>query len=104
MLYHIDVDIDYAALGERREDILRKEWTRTAELIERGIAIGEWRKADGQGVIAVWDCESHEALNALLRDLPISPYLKSVRVLALIEHPLWPGGRLRREAKGEKDA
>lgn len=94
MLYHIDVDIDYAALGSRREEILKREWARTGELIASGIAIAEWRKADGQGVIAVWDCESHEALNTLLRELPIAPYLKQVRVLPLIAHPLWPTGRL----------
>lgn len=94
MLYHIEVDIDYAALGDRREAVLKAEWARTEELIGRGVAVGEWRKADGQGVIAVWDCASHDELNALLRGLPLTPYFKRVEVKALIEHPLWPKGRL----------
>lgn len=94
MLYHIDVDIDYAALGDRRDEILRAEWAVTGDLIRRGIALGEWRKANGQGVIAVWDCASHVDLNALLRDLPLAPFFKRIDILPLIEHPLWPNGRL----------
>lgn len=95
MLYHIDVEIDYGALGARRDEILRAEWNKTAELIKRGIALAEWRKASGRGVIAVWDCASHEELNDILRGLPIGPYLTRVDVVPMVEHPLWPKGRLK---------
>ena len=95
MLYHIDADIDYAALGEAKEAILEAEWARTLELIERGVAIGEWRKASGRGVVAVWDCASHDELTELLRSIPLAPYLTKVEVTPLVDHPLWPRGRLR---------
>jgi len=95
MLYHIDVEIDYAALGDARERILKEEWGRTQELIDRGVALAEWRKASGRGVIAVWDCVSHDEVNELLRGLPLSPYLVRIDVTPLVEHPLWPKGRLR---------
>jgi len=95
MLFQLDVEIDYPALGERREQILRAEWAKTQELIDRGIAIAEWRKASARGVIAVWDVASHDELNALIRSLPLSPWLTRVEVTPLVEHPLWPGGRLK---------
>lgn len=94
MLYHIDVEIDYGKLGDQRDEILRAEWARTHELIEEGIAVAEWRKASGRGVIAVWDVASHEALNQLLRSLPIAPWLSRIEATPLVEHPLWPKGRL----------
>jgi muconolactone delta-isomerase len=53
----------------------------------------EWRKASGKGVIAVWDCTSHEALAEILRGLPIAPYLTRIEVTPLVAHPLWPDGR-----------
>jgi len=95
MLYHIDVEIDYAALGDARERILKDEWRRTQELIDQGVALAEWRKASGRGVIAVWDCASHDEVNELLRGLPLSPYLTRIDVTPLVDHPLWPKGRLR---------
>ena len=94
MLFHLDVDIDYGALGERRDAVLKAEWTRTQELIEAGIAIAEWRKASGKGVIAVWNCASNEALHDILRALPLGPYVTTIAVTPLIPHPLWPDGRL----------
>jgi muconolactone delta-isomerase len=95
MLYHIDVEIDYAALGEAKEVILKAEWARTQELIERGVAIGEWREANGRGVIAVWDCAGHDEVNEILRGIPLAPYLNKVEVTPLVDHPLWPRGRVR---------
>jgi muconolactone delta-isomerase len=95
MLYHLDVEIDYMGLGERRDMLLRAEWAKTQELIDRGIAVAEWRKASGRGVIAVWDVAGHDELNELLRSLPLSPWLTRVEATPLIDHPLWPGGRLK---------
>jgi muconolactone delta-isomerase len=95
MLYHIDVDIDYVSLGSRRAEILQAEWRRTEDLIAAGIAVAEWRKANGQGVIAVWDCASHDELSRILASLPLTPYFRRVDVMPLTDHPLWPGGRLR---------
>ncbi len=90
MLYHIDVDIDYAALGARKDEILKQEHARTKELLAQGIAVTEFRRADAHGVIAVWNCRSHDHLNELLRGLPIYPYLSDIRVTALVDHPLFP--------------
>jgi muconolactone delta-isomerase len=95
MLYHIDVDIDYAALGARRDEILKAEWAVTENLMAQGIALAEWRKASGRGVIAVWDCESHAKVNEILRSLPLAPYLTKVEVIPLVDHPMWPNGRLK---------
>ena len=95
MLYHIDVDIDYAALGDARDAVLKAEWARPQQLIKQGIAVGEWRKASGRGVIAVWDCASHDELNEILGGIPLAPYLARVEVTPLIDHPLWPKGRLK---------
>ena len=93
MLYLIDVEIDYAAMGEKRDELIAAEHERTRELVDDGVAVIEWRKASGRGVYAVWDCEDHGALNALLRSLPLSPYLTKVEIAPLIPHPLWPDGR-----------
>ena len=90
MLYHIDVDIDYGALGDSRDAILKAEWDRTAALKEEGVVIAEYRRADAMGVIAVWNCRSHDHLAGLLRDLPIYPYLADIRVVPLVDHPLFP--------------
>ena len=95
MLFHLDVDIDYAALGNRRAEVLKAEWAATEKLIERNIAVAEWRKASGTGVIAVWDCASHTELAALLQSIPLAAYLRNVVVTPLVDHPLWPNGRLK---------
>ena len=93
MLYMIEAEIDYAALGDKRDEVLASEHARTKKLHEEGIAIAEWRIASGAGVVAVWDCESHEKLNELLRGLPIARYISRTQVTPLIPHPLWPDGR-----------
>ncbi|MEC9344457.1 MAG: muconolactone Delta-isomerase family protein [Pseudomonadota bacterium] len=93
MLYMIEAEIDYAALGDDRDKVLAAEHARTQALHEEGIAVAEWRIASGAGVIAIWDCESHERLNELLRGLPIARYLVRMTVTPLIPHPLWPDGR-----------
>ena len=94
MLFHVSVDIDYAGLGDRRDAILRQEWEKTRELIATGVILGAWRKANGRGVIEVWDCISNEALKSLLASLPLSPWLQNIDIEPLTEHPLFPGGRL----------
>ncbi len=93
MLYMIEADIDYAALGEQRDEVLKAEHARTKALHEEGVAVAEWRIASGSGVIAVWNCESHLRLNEILRGLPIAPYIRRTQVTPLIPHPLWPDGR-----------
>lgn len=93
MLYMIEAEIDYAALTDRRGEVLAAEHARTQSLYEEGIAVAEWRIASGSGVIAIWDCESHEKLNEILRGLPLSPYIRRTQVTPLIPHPLWPDGR-----------
>jgi len=90
MLYHIDVRIDYGALGPRKDVILNAEWERTAALKAAGVVVAEFRRADAAGVIAIWNCRSHDHLNELLRGLPIYPYLDDIRVTPLVDHPLFP--------------
>lgn len=97
MLYLIDVEIDYARMGEDRDDLIAAEHGRTRELVEEGVAVIEWRKASGRGVVAVWDCRDHAHLNELLRSLPLSPFLSKTEIMPLVPHPLWPDGRQQGE-------
>jgi muconolactone delta-isomerase len=93
MRYLIEFYLRYQDLGERREQVIDAELARTAELCASGMVIGEWRRADARGAVAVWDCPSHDVLNETLRSLPIWPYLSDVKVTPLIDHPSFPGGR-----------
>ena len=97
MLYLIDVEIDYARMGENRDGLIALEHDRTQELFDEGIAVIEWRKASGRGVTAVWDCRDHGHLNELLRSLPLAPYLSKAEVTPLVPHPLWPDGRRHKD-------
>ncbi len=93
MLYLLDVEIDYARMGERVVEIRAAEHARVRELIAQKTVVVEWLKANGRGVYAVWDCASHDELRRLLADLPMSPYLSRVDLHPLTEHPLFPAGR-----------
>lgn len=94
MLFLIEADVDYAGLGDRRAAVFQAEHAATATLIRRGVALGEWRKADGSGVICVWSVTDRAELDAILDGLPIRPWLPRIVVRELAEHPLFPGGRL----------
>jgi muconolactone delta-isomerase len=94
MLFHIEADVDHAALGAQRAAVLAAEHAATSALIAQGIALGEWRKADGSGVICVWSVADRAELDAILDSLPIRPFLPRIAVRELAEHPLFPGGRL----------
>lgn len=93
MLYLLDVDIDYARMGDRVPEIRAAEHARVKELITQGVVVAEWLKASGRGVVAVWDCPSHEALREAIAGVPMAPYLTKVDVQPVVEHPLFPGGR-----------
>ena len=54
MLYHLDVDIDYARMGADKESIRRREHERVRAMIAEGIVVCEWLKASGLGVLAIW--------------------------------------------------
>ena len=92
MLYLLDVDLDYGALGERRAALLQAEHARVAALVREGVVLCEWRKASGRGIYAVWDCRSHEQLRETIASVPLAPYLTKVDAIPLVEHPLFPGG------------
>lgn len=92
MLYLLDVDIDYARMGERVDEIRAAEHARVRELIALGVVRVEWLKASGRGVFAVWDCVSHDHLRQVISSIPMAPYLARVDVQPLTEHPLFPGG------------
>jgi muconolactone delta-isomerase len=94
MLALIEADVDYAGLGDRKAEIFAAEHAATLALIHRGVALGEWRKADGSGVICVWSVADRAELDAILAGLPIRPWLPRIVVRELAEHPLFPGGRL----------
>lgn len=95
MLYHLDVDIDYARMGEGKAELLKAEHARVKALIEEGVVIVEWLKANGLGVLCIWSCRDHAHLRELLSSLPLTPYLTKIDVQPLVDHPLFPGGRSR---------
>lgn len=93
MLYLLDVEIDYARMGDRLPEIRTAEHNRVKDLIAEGVVVVEWLKANGRGVFAIWDCPSHEALRKVIASVPMAPYLSRVDLQPLTEHPLFPGGR-----------
>jgi len=93
MLYLLDVEIDYARMGERLQEIRAAEHARVKELIAEGVVVVEWLKANSRGIYAIWDCPSHEALKKAIASVPMAPYLSKVDLVPLTEHPLFPGGR-----------
>lgn len=93
MLYLLDVEIDYARMGDRVVELRAAEHLRVSELVREGVVVVEWLKASGRGIYAVWDCPSHEALRRTIASVPMAPFLSKVDVHPLTEHPLFPGGR-----------
>lgn len=93
MLYLLDVEIDYARMGDRVAELRAAEHARVADLVREGVVLVEWLKASGRGVFAVWDCPSHDALRRTIASVPMAPYLSRVEVVPLTEHPLFPDGR-----------
>jgi muconolactone delta-isomerase len=93
MLYLLDVEIDYAGIGDRLAEVRAAEHARVKDLISEGVVVVEWLKANGRGIYAIWDCPSHDALKEAIASVPMAPYLSKVDLVALTEHPLFPGGR-----------
>lgn len=93
MLYLLDVEIDYATMGDQVAQLRAAEHARVTDLIAQGVVVVEWLKASGRGIFAVWDCPSHEALRRTIASVPMAPYLSRVDVHPLTEHPLFPAGR-----------
>jgi muconolactone delta-isomerase len=93
MLYLLDVEIDYARMGDTVATVRAAEHAHVKELIAQGVVVVEWLKANGRGVYAIWDCPSHDALKSALASVPMAPFLSRVELHPLTEHPLFPGGR-----------
>lgn len=90
MIYMIDAKIDYNLIGGRMEELLPKEWEKTAEMVKSGKLIGIWRKANAKGVVAIWNMPDHDAVNAQIRAMPLYPYFSEIDVVPLIAHPRYP--------------
>lgn len=92
MLYMIDVEIDYARMGDQRDALLAAEHAHVRNLVADGIVKVEWRKASGRGVVVIWECRDLDHLNEIIAGIPLAPYLSKTDVTALAPHPLWPDG------------
>ena len=90
MLFLIDVDIDYAKLGNDRDQMLEQEWKRSKELYDSGIMLRIWRKANAKGAVAVWDVPDNESLRENITKMPLYPYFTQIRVTPLLPHPRFP--------------
>ncbi len=90
MLFLVDTDIDFHRLGDRRDDVFKAEWEAVESQWKRGVMLRLWRKANGLGVIGVWDVADSEALRNELTALPLFLYFSAVRVTPLIAHPQYP--------------
>ncbi|HYF17259.1 MAG TPA: muconolactone Delta-isomerase family protein [Ramlibacter sp.] len=93
MLFLLDVEIDYARMGDQLAKVRAAEHARVQELIAEGVVVVEWLKADRSGVWAIWDCASEAEARELAASVPMAPYLSRVDVHPVVEHPLFPGGR-----------
>jgi len=91
MIYLLDVDIEYNQLGDKLQEILPNEWEQTEALYESGRLIGIWRKANGKGVIAIWNMPDHDAVLDQIRKMPLYPYMSKIGLEPLVAHPKYPG-------------
>lgn len=85
----LDADIEYGRLGPERDRILAAERERSKALLAQGIMLGGYRKANAKGVIAFWDCPSHDALRENVLAMPLYPYFSDLRVTPLTVHPIF---------------
>jgi muconolactone delta-isomerase len=90
MLFLVETDIDLYRLAERRDEVFKAEWAAVESQWTRGVMLRLWRKANGKGIIGVWDVPDNEALRAELTALPLFVYFSDVRVTALVAHPQYP--------------
>ena len=90
MIYHIEAKIDYNLIQDKLDALLPLEWQQTAKMFESGQLLGIWRKANAQGVIAIWNMPDHDAVNAQIRAMPLYPYISQIEVTPLIAHPKYP--------------
>ncbi|MFI5313096.1 MAG: muconolactone Delta-isomerase family protein [Candidatus Dormibacteria bacterium] len=90
MLFLVDTDIDFHRLGERREEVFKAEWAAVESQWNRGVMLRLWRKANGRGIIGVWDVADADALRAELTALPLFVYFSDIRVTPLVAHPQYP--------------
>ena len=92
MLYLIDLDIETlrCAQGDKRESLLAEEWKRSRELYDTGIMLRIWRKANARGVVAVWNCTSHDELQDNIVNMPLYPYFTNIEITPLLPHPRFP--------------
>lgn len=89
----MDVEIDYARMGERKMEHIKAEHARVVDLIAEGVVVCEWRKANNLGVIVLWDCRDHNHLRETLASLPLAPFFSKIDIQPLVDHPLFPNGR-----------
>lgn len=93
MLFLLDVEIDYARMGDRVQEIRAAEHARVQALVAQGVVVVEWLKADRSGVWAIWNCDSEAHARELAASVPMAPYLSKLDLHPVVEHPLFPGGR-----------
>jgi muconolactone delta-isomerase len=85
----LDADIDYGRIGPDRDRLLAAERERSRALLAQGIMLSGYRKANARGVIAFWDCPSHDTLRETVLGMPLSPYFSALRVTPLTVHPIF---------------
>jgi muconolactone delta-isomerase len=90
MLFLVDTDIDFYRLGERRDEVFQAEWAAVEAQWKKGVMLRLWRKANGKGIIGVWDVPDGDALRAELTALPLFIYFSDIRVTPLLAHPQYP--------------
>ncbi len=90
MLFLIDIDIDYARLGEHGQQMLEEESKVSKRLFSEGINLRIWRKANAMGVVVIARHPDHQSLHDTLRGMPLFPFFKDIRVTPLVPHPKYP--------------
>jgi len=85
MIFLLEVDLDYGAMGNDRDALLAEEFKRTKQLTEQGIVRNLWRKANAMGAIAIWDVQDHETLWELISTMPLYRFFKNIKLIPLVE-------------------
>lgn len=88
MRYHVTMQVNLPPdmPPERAEKIKAAEKTYAQELQRQGKWIHLWRVVGRYSNISIFDVSSHDELHALLRQLPLYPFL-DIGVTPLARHP-----------------
>jgi muconolactone D-isomerase len=91
-LVNMHVHVPHSVSEQHREELLRAEAERAAELADAGTIVRLWRTPGQRANWGLWEADGPTALHEAISSLPLFPYLQ-VEVIALAHHPNDPSRR-----------